>query len=162
VRGGELDIALVRGIDSAIGLRVRPAWSEPLHVVLPSGHPLGSRSALRVAELAAIPLRFPQREVDPPLHDLVRSMVCATGIRPTLGRPVGGTAETIVEIGGGAPSWTLMPAELLASAGSKQVIGVPLDPPLTVTGSVIAAEAVTDTCLDSFANAFADAAARTR
>lgn len=46
VRGGDLDLALVRGTLSAPSLTVVRAWSEPLHVVMGRTHPAAGRDAV--------------------------------------------------------------------------------------------------------------------
>ena len=71
LRRGDLDLALARGMSCAEGLRVLPAWSEPLHAVLSARHPLARRESASLDELAKSALRLPPREADAPLHDAV-------------------------------------------------------------------------------------------
>ncbi|MFE0733849.1 LysR family transcriptional regulator [Streptomyces sp. NPDC058855] len=58
VREGELDAALVRALPAAPGLELLPLWQDPLLVALPAGHPLAAREALRLEDLAGLPLRL--------------------------------------------------------------------------------------------------------
>ena len=157
VRTGELDLALVRGTFTAAGLRVQPAWSEPLQVVLAPGHPVADRPVLTLAELVAYPLRFPARDLDPPLHDAVEAAVRAAGICTLLGRPVGSVPDTIVELGTDPRSWALLPADQVAATGSGRVRGIALDPPVTLAGSVVTPDGAPSACAVALVDAFRDA-----
>ncbi|GAB3579756.1 LysR family transcriptional regulator [Amycolatopsis endophytica] len=137
LRRGDLDIALARGEVGEPGLRVRTAWTEPLHAVVSVRHPLAEREVLTPRELAGSLLRLPSRRCDPPLHDAVRGALGRAGVRPAVGRPMNTTQTTLVEVGADARSWALLPEEQLTEASSTRVRVIPLDPPLTVTGQVI-------------------------
>jgi DNA-binding transcriptional LysR family regulator len=137
VRQGELDLALARGPVTAPGVRVLPAWSEPLHAVVSTRHPLAKRDTVSPHELAGDVLRVPSHRTDPPLHDAITAALRETGVRPPLGRPAGTVEATVVEVGADPASWTLLPADQLAGAASTRVRALPLDPPLSVTGNVI-------------------------
>ncbi|MFD9907288.1 LysR family transcriptional regulator [Streptomyces sp. NPDC059063] len=107
VRSGELDAALVRAVAKAPGLELLPVWSDPLYVALPSGHPLAGDASLRLEQLAGLPLRLAPREANAPFYDLVTGALRAAGAQPTLGPPFTTLQETLAEIGGSAPSWTV-------------------------------------------------------
>lgn len=53
-------------------------------VLLPAEHPLASRTPLRFPDLAALPLLFFPREVNPPLHDCVLAGLRRRGLEPEL------------------------------------------------------------------------------
>ena len=157
VRAGDLDLAVVRGTPDAAGLLVQPAWSEPLHAVLSTRHPLAGRSAVALAELAAAgPFRHPSREADPHWHDAISGVVDAAGIVPGTGRPVGRDEDVVVEIGADPDSWTLLPAGRAVRSGSARIREVPLDPPAAVTGSVVAPGGATASCRAAVVDAFRD------
>ncbi|MFC5144736.1 LysR family transcriptional regulator [Streptomyces aureoversilis] len=108
VRSGELDAALVRALPGAAGLELLPVWSDPLHVALPAGHPLTAEPALRLEQLADLPLRLAPRENNPPFHDLITDAFRAAGAEPLLGPPFTDFQATLTAIGTGRPpSWTV-------------------------------------------------------
>jgi len=160
LRRGDLDIALARGDIDAPGLLVKPAWTEPLRAVVSARHPLAARTALQPRELAGSVLRLPSRRWDPALHDAVLGALGRVGVRPALGRPASTTEATLVEVGADPRSWALLPAEQVAEASSTRVRVIPLDPPLTVTGQVIARADDTrpPACADAVVAAFRHAA----
>jgi DNA-binding transcriptional LysR family regulator len=137
LRRGELDLALARGVLSGRGLRVLPAWSEPLHAVVSRHHPAAARETVGIDELEDDVLRVPSRRQDPPLHDAIVAAVRAAGVHPKLGRPTGTTQDTVVEVGSDPRSWALLSADQLAEVDSRRVRAVPLDSPITVTGNVV-------------------------
>ncbi|HVV13643.1 LysR family transcriptional regulator [Amycolatopsis sp.] len=155
LRRGELDLAVARAVRRAPGVRVRPAWSEPLLAVVSARHPAAERDAVALATMAASALRFPARECDPPLHDAVEDAFREAGVTPRLGRPTGTTQDTIVEVGSDQESWTLLPAGLVTE--SARIRPIPLDPPLEVTGSVLTREDETpDACVEAVVSVFRD------
>ncbi|GAA2101741.1 LysR family transcriptional regulator [Streptomyces albiaxialis] len=161
VRRGELDFALALGVREGTGetrgLRVLPVWSEPLHAVLPAGHPLTAERALPLARLAALPFRFPSRERDAPLHAIATRAFHAAGVHPTLGRPAGTVQDTLLEIGTSADTWTLATPGMLASApfpAASQVTGVPLTSPPEVPGTLVAPGQLTEPCARALVRAF--------
>jgi DNA-binding transcriptional LysR family regulator len=152
VRGGDLDLALVRGTLTAPSLTVVRAWSEPLHVVLGRGHPAAGRSAVPLTDLAPEGLRLPTRDSDPPLHDAILAALPVAPVRP----PAGDMLHVLFEVGRDAGAWTLMPAEQLATTSSERLRQVPLDPPVTVDGHVVTSRATPESCVASYVAAFAD------
>lgn len=134
---GELDVALVLGEFSAPGLTALPNWTEPLLAVVSRHHHVAERTTVGLAELADGVFRMPARERDRPLHDAVTAALAAAGVRPKLGRPAESTRATIVEVGTTPHSWTLLPAGQVDEFASTRVRAIPLDPPVTITGSVV-------------------------
>jgi DNA-binding transcriptional LysR family regulator len=159
LRRGELDLALARGLVDAPGLRVLPAWSEPLHAVVSARHRLAERDAVTLRELADGVLRLPPRGCDPALYEVVTRALDRSGLHPRLGRPAGTTANTVVEIGSDPDSWALLPAEQVAPTRSGRVRSIPLDPPLSVTGCVVAPDDMAPECVHRAVTAFRDAVA---
>ncbi|NGO73333.1 LysR family transcriptional regulator [Streptomyces sp. SB3404] len=154
VREGELDFALVRGVEREARLRVLPVWTEELYAVLPTGHALSGGGPVSLADLAALPFRHPAYERDAPLHDAVTRAFEAAGVRPVLGRPAGTVPDTLIEIGTGPASWTLASAEVLAAWPSPRVTGVPLSPPLEIPGGLVASERFDEKCVQTAVDAF--------
>ncbi|MGW5729236.1 LysR family transcriptional regulator [Nocardia beijingensis] len=144
LRRGELDLALARGGVSAPGLRVSPAWSEPLRAVVSRDHPAAARGVAAITDLAADVLRVPSRQSDPPLHDAIDVAFRAAGVRPRFGRPIGTIQDAVVEVGSDAHSWALLPADQIAEADSVRVRALPITPAIAITGSVITAEEISD------------------
>ncbi|MEV5762849.1 LysR family transcriptional regulator [Streptomyces tendae] len=152
VRGGDLDLALVRGSFTASSLTVVRAWSEPLHVVLGHAHPAAGRTAVSLADLAPDGLRLPARDNDPPLHEAICAALPLTPVRP----PAGDLLHVLFEVGHAPGAWTLMPAEQLAAARSERLLQVPLTPSATVDGHVVTSRATPQSCVASYVAAFAD------
>jgi DNA-binding transcriptional LysR family regulator len=163
LRRGELDLALARGRIFGPGLRVLPAWTEPLHAVVSVRHPLARRDVVALRELAGSTLRLPCVTSDPELHDAASSALNAADVQPLLGRPAGATPDTVVEIGSSGSdepgSWALLPADLVDLAGSSRVRSIPLDPPAHLTGCVITVADHLPGCVEKAVEAFRDAVA---
>jgi DNA-binding transcriptional LysR family regulator len=140
LRQGDLDLALTRGVGSVPGLTVLPAWKENLLAVVSQHHPAAEGSAVGLAALAGDTLRLPAREHDPPLHDAVGLALRETGLCPRAGRPTGTLQDTIVEVGSDVRSWTVLPADQAAEIHSTRVRALPLEPAITIAGSVVVAK----------------------
>lgn len=151
LRQGELDLALARGVRAVPGLTVLPTWTERLYAVVSGNHPAAHRDAIALPDLAEDTLRIPARE-----HDAVVLALHETGLHPKPARPSGTLQDTLVEVGSDRRSWTVLPADQVAEIRSTRVRAIPLDPPITITGSVVvatdsagrAAECVVDTFRD--------------
>ena len=159
LRQGELDLALTRGVRSVPGLTVLPTWTERLFAVVSRHHPAAGRSAVGLAELADDPLRVPAREHDPPLHDAVISALRATGRASRPGRPTGTLQDTIVEVGSEPRSWTVLPADQVAEIRSTRIRAIPLEPAITIDGSVVVAAENAGSAAECAVAAFRDQAA---
>jgi DNA-binding transcriptional LysR family regulator len=154
MRQGELDVALARGPLSAPGLRVLPTWTEPLVAIVSTHHRAADRAAIGVSELSGGVLRLPARQDDPALHDALRE----AGVHPQLGRPTGTLQHTIVEVGFDPDSWAVLPSGQAAEIRSTRVKAIPLEPPATITGSVVIPEHLPARCASAHVAAFGDAA----
>ncbi|MGI5133022.1 LysR family transcriptional regulator [Pseudonocardia sp. CA-107938] len=154
LRQGEIDLALARGVRSAPGLRVLPSWSESVFAVVSARHPAAGRAAVGLAELADGPLRTSQ-DHDP-------SVVTALRDAGLQGRPAhrrGTVHDTIVEVGSDQRSWTVLPADQAAEIRSTRVRVIPLEPQMTITGSVVVSTDLPCACAAAHVAAFGDAVA---
>lgn len=78
---GNLDVGIVREVDSAPGLIVRPLLRERLLVAVHESHRLAHRQAVRLAELAGEPfLTFPRSRVSR-LYDHITGLCHRAGFR---------------------------------------------------------------------------------
>ncbi|MFG1643980.1 LysR family transcriptional regulator [Amycolatopsis sp. NPDC049252] len=157
LRQGDLDVVLARGVLSAPGLRVLPTWTEPLLAVVSRHHPVADHTVVGITELAGSVLRLPARQHDPPLHDALTAALREAGVRPRLGRPVGTTQDTIVEVGSDPGSWAVLPADQVAEISSTRVSAIPLKPAMTITGSVVIPADLPTECAAAHVEAFRDA-----
>ncbi|MGW4529048.1 LysR family transcriptional regulator [Amycolatopsis sp. NPDC004378] len=156
LRQGDLDLALTRGVRSVPGLEVLPAWTERLYAVVSRRHPAADRRAVGRTELADGTLRLPAREHDPPLHDAVARVLSDTGWQLAAGRPTGTLQETIVEVGSEPRSWTVLPADQVAEIRSTRVRAIPLEPPVTIAGSIVVAPDTANGAAECAVAAFGD------
>jgi hypothetical protein len=105
-----------------------------------------------VAALDGMTLRLPDRTAEPALHDAVLAACHAAGFVPCLGRPMGSTQDTVVEIGASDREATIVycgPGPVTPAVAIR-----PLDPELTVPGHLVAPAAGADECLAALAAAF--------
>lgn len=119
VRDGTLDAAVVRVQDSAPGLEFTPLWTDPLYVAAPTDVIPPARDSVRLTDLSALPLRMAPRQNNPAFHDLILDACRRCGFDPVPGPAFTTLLETLHDIAGGAPSWTVF---------------YPLDKPPTVPG----------------------------
>ena len=145
LRQGEIDLALARGVTAAPGVRVLPAWTEPLFAVVSTRHPAAGREVVSVAELADGDLR---------VHDPAVLREAGVPVRP--GRPAGTVQDTIVEVGADPRAWTVLPADQVAEIRSTRVRAIPLAPRTTITGSVVVPDDLPQTCAAAHRAAFGD------
>ncbi|GAA3541893.1 LysR family transcriptional regulator [Amycolatopsis ultiminotia] len=158
LRRGELDLALARGVTEAAGLRVLPAWIEPLHAVISTRHPAANRTSVRLSDLANDVLRVPSPRADPPLHEAVTKALHDAGFTAPRGRPLGTIEDTMVELSANWSTWALLPAGQTSSTADG-VRALPLDPPLEIRGAVLVPEdGSPDLCLSLVTDAFRDTA----
>ncbi|MBT2411702.1 LysR family transcriptional regulator [Streptomyces sp. ISL-12] len=155
VRDGELDLALVRGALTSTAVpvvRAVRAWSEPLYAVIGREHPAARRPAVSLRDLDPRGLRLPARDSDPPLHDAILAALPVAPLRP----PAGDLLNVLFEVGRDTEGWTLVPAEQFDGSRSERLLRMPLDPPVTVDGHVVASRATPEPCMASYVAAFAD------
>ncbi|VVJ22080.1 Uncharacterised protein [Amycolatopsis camponoti] len=148
LRQGEIDVALARGVGAAPGVRVLPAWTEPLYAVVSTRHPAAGREVVTVADLAGGDLRVP----DPSVLAVLRE--AGVPVRP--GRPAGTVPDTIVEVGSDPRAWMVLPAGQVTEISSTRVRAIPLAPRTTITGSVVVPDDLPHTCAAATRAAFGD------
>lgn len=138
---GKLAAAIVRGTSDPLpdGIVYVPVLSQALIAALPAARTTPRRRTVRLAELAAMPARLPERDQNPALLDPLTAAFQHAGL--TLRRiPPGSDEDMLALISTGAPSWTVFyphKAQLLAR---QPLRGVALrriaTPPVTVTTSI--------------------------
>ncbi|MEW9555273.1 LysR family transcriptional regulator [Nonomuraea sp. NPDC050783] len=157
VRRGEIDMALARGVRSAPGLRVLPAWTEQLFAVVSVRHRAAGRATADVADLAPGELRIPSRDHGLLLPEALTAAIRKAGAETRIDRLAGGTVQdTIVEVGSHPRSWTVLPGDQVAEIRSTRVRAIPFAPRATVTGSVVVPLDLPHTCAAAHQAAFGD------
>ncbi|WP_309111159.1 LysR family transcriptional regulator [Saccharothrix sp.] len=151
LRQGEIDVALARGVRSAPGVRVLPAWTESLYAVVSARHPAAGGEVVGVAELAADVVRT-SRDHDPAVITALRE----AGVQVRPGRRAGTVQDTIIEVGSDPRGWTVLPADQVAEIRSTRVRAIPLAPRTTITGSVVVPNDLPPTCTAAHRAAFGD------
>lgn len=149
LRQGEIDLALVRGVRSAPGLRVLPTWTEALFAVVSARHPAAGRAGVGAAELAGGPFRTSQ-DHDPAVVTALRDALAP--VRP--GHRASTVGDTIVEVGSDPRSWTVLPADQVAEIRSTRVRAIPLEPLAMITGSVVVPDDLPSPCAAAHRAAF--------
>ena len=82
VRGGSIDIGLVRCPPASIGVDVRPVRRERQGVLMRRDHAFASRSHVGVADLGDDPLLMHPREANPGHYDAVITLCREHGVEP--------------------------------------------------------------------------------
>lgn len=151
LRQGEIDLALARGVRSAPGVRVLPAWTESLFAVVSTRHPAAGGEVVGVAELAAGPFRTSQD------HDqAVLTALREAGIQVRPDHRAGTIQDTIVEVGSDPRTWTALPTDQVAEIRSTRVRAIPLAPHTTIIGSIAVPDALPPPCMTAHRAAFGD------
>jgi DNA-binding transcriptional LysR family regulator len=158
VRTGELDVALLRGRAAVAGVRAVELWQDKLSAIFPTAYSLptaySTGSALKLIDLAELALRLPRRVDDPALYDRIVGACREAGFEPRLGRPIDSLEDAIVEMTNGSPAWTVVYGESCGSPGTEQLAIRPLEPPLTVPGSLVVNDKQPPPCLAALVSAF--------
>ncbi len=97
---------------------------------------------------------MPAEKCDPLVHGFVVDACRRAGFEPRPGRPVGTLTDTLVEIGAGAPSWTLVYGEPGTITTTERVTVIPVEPDLTVTGALITSATRSSACTETLRRAF--------
>ena len=108
VRAGDLDAALVRLPRNPHDVELVPVWQDRIVVALPLRHPAASKPALRLADLADLPLRLIPSEQNPAFAATVLDACAGEGFEPVTGVPFEDLQATVLELGSGPPAWTAM------------------------------------------------------
>ncbi|HEY8454503.1 MAG TPA: LysR family transcriptional regulator [Actinopolymorphaceae bacterium] len=166
VRSGDLDFALVRGAAPALadragsdeaagsGVRMVDLWREPVHVAIPISHPAAAQPALRLDQLADLPLRLPSPACDPLLGTLVVNACRTAGFEPRLGRAVSTVTHALLEIGLGEDAWTVLYDDVMPGDITRKVAIRSVDPPLTAPVSLVVSATQQASCVDGLREIF--------
>jgi hypothetical protein len=82
-----------------------------------------------------------------------------TGSCPRAGRPTGTLQDTIVEVGSDPRSWTVLSADQVPEIRSTRVRSIPIEPTITIAGSVVVSADSPSGATECVAAAFRDDAA---
>ena len=124
LRAEELDIGFLRQPDPDPELELETVMSEPLRAAVPVGHPLATRSRIRLESLAAEPFVLFPREIAPGLHAQVLALCRSAGFAPRVVQESRElyTTVSLVEAGMGV---TIIPASV-AKMGWTSVRYLPI------------------------------------
>lgn len=110
---GELDVGLVREVDYAKDLVVRPLLRERLILAVHRSHPFAERTSIRLAELAGEPfLTFPRHQVSR-LYDHISALCHHAGFRPEVAQEAV-QFPTLLGLAAANTGVTIVPASLRA------------------------------------------------
>jgi DNA-binding transcriptional LysR family regulator len=109
LRRGEIAATMLVQPCRTEGLRLHPIARVAHVALIPAGHPLARKRALRLRDLEALPafLRFRRRE-NPPLYDHFSALYQVNGFRPPREEVAQGTVATLSQIAAGR-GCTVMP-----------------------------------------------------
>jgi DNA-binding transcriptional LysR family regulator len=117
---GAAEVAVTTlGPDTVAPLRAAPVWRDPLEFVVAPDHPLATRAALTLQDIAAHPAVLP--DPDTFTHRIVAALFAAQGLAPRL-RMTSNYLETnkmLVSVG---LAWSVLPHSLIDS----QVVALPV------------------------------------
>jgi DNA-binding transcriptional LysR family regulator len=156
LRAGDLDLGVIDYVELAPPLRVRPLYAgERVAVVLPPGHPLAARAAIRPGDLAGETLLSPPRRANPAFHDMLDRALSAAGHRVSRRCEIRGSnpQDVLFAVAQGR-GLVLRPRSILRNAGELGAVLSCrlLDPPVQLPDTQLAWR-------DDLASALADAAA---
>lgn len=113
ILAGELDVGLVREVDRAKDLVVRPILRERLILAVHQSHPLAERTSVRLAELAGEPfLTFPRNQVSR-LYDHIAALCHHAGFRLEIAQEAV-QFPTLLGLAAANTGVTIVPASLRA------------------------------------------------
>lgn len=77
-----VDLAVLRDVVSVEGMDLRPLLVERLVAAVPADHPVARVAAVGLDTLAGVDLVLPHRDLAPNVHDHLRTVFAAVGVRP--------------------------------------------------------------------------------
>ncbi len=101
IRGGRLQLGFVRPPFGDETLVAETVHEEPVVIVLPSGHPLAVRRALRLAELEREPFIVFPRDRRPGWLDFMMELCRAAGFQPAIAQEVPDLATAMALVASG-------------------------------------------------------------
>lgn len=84
LRGGHLDVGLLRPVTALPGLTTKVISHDPLVVILPVAHRLAAHERIPLAELADEPFVLFKRDAGPMVHDTIIGHCLAAGFSPRI------------------------------------------------------------------------------
>ena len=139
---GKLDAAIIRGALSPLpgGIERIPVISEALIAALPTTHTNPRRRTVRLENLAAMPVRLPERDQNPVLLDALSAAFQRIGA-PLKSIPAGPEEDMLALIATGPPSWTVFYPHKAELVDRQSPFGIAfrriVAPPLSVTTSLV-------------------------
>jgi DNA-binding transcriptional LysR family regulator len=101
LRGGAIDVALLRPPTADPSLAVHVLRRDRLVVALPAEHPLADRAKVRAADLAGVDLIVHSADRHSVMHDVVFGVLREAGVDPQVRHEVGETSTLITLVAGG-------------------------------------------------------------
>ncbi len=130
IRHGRLDAGFVRAPRRALDdLTILPVLCEPICMALAEDHPLASRSALALAELASEQFVLLPRHAEPDSFDLLMRACSAAGFTPELGQTATSTQTVLGHVASGL-GVAFIAESVMTSSRRDGVAFVPLRPPV--------------------------------
>ncbi|MCW5251379.1 MULTISPECIES: LysR substrate-binding domain-containing protein [unclassified Streptomyces] len=101
LRGGTIDVALLRPVAADPSLTVHTLRRDRLVVALPAEHPLAARARVRAADLAGTDLIVHAADRHSVMHGVVLGLLREAGVDPRIRHEVGETSTLITLVAGG-------------------------------------------------------------
>ena len=98
---GEIDVAIAWDASLPAGLHHRHLGTVPLSVLVPCGHELEQKDAVRLEDMANEPIIFPSRDRQPIIYDTYRRFMAELGLEPLIVIDVTTTADLLAMVAGG-------------------------------------------------------------
>jgi len=142
LRAGDLDLGVIDYAEPASPLLMRPLFAgERVAVLLPPGHLLVARPAIRPGDLAAETLMSPARTANPAYHDVLDRALSAAGHRVSRRRETRGSHphDVLFAVAQGQ-GLALGPRSILRNAGElgATLSSRLLDPPVHMPDTQLA------------------------
>jgi DNA-binding transcriptional LysR family regulator len=109
LRSGEIDVAFGHRNELADGIVFSPLSTEPLMLVLPSGHALNRRRRVDLGALGDEPFVLWPRSLAPACYDCILQLVRSRGLSGEV-RHQAANHHTLLEMVAGGLGWTIAPA----------------------------------------------------
>lgn len=77
-----VDLAVLRDVRAVAGMQLHTLLDERLVAAVPADHSLAAATRLRLVDLAGVGIVLPRHELAPNVHDRLREIFAAAGVRP--------------------------------------------------------------------------------
>jgi hypothetical protein len=141
LRAGDLDLGVIDYVEPAPPLLMQPLYAgERVAVLLPPGHLLVARPAIRPGDLAGETLLRPPRTANPAFHDVLDRALSAAGHRVCRRHETGSHPHDVLFAVAQGQGAALGPPSILRSAGElgAMLSSRPLDPPVHMPDTQLA------------------------